>query len=122
MTKYFKIQYGYDKQQSVPITEEELPKALHMFLSGKGRGIFGDTAIRGKDIVRIEPDWHTAMGWNKTWKMDEYDHREIAPLLRGYKQAYGEVKMMVQDLVSQGKEDLLLLPMSKIKEKIKLLA
>jgi len=121
MTKYYKIQYGYNQNQSVTITQEELPKAIHMFLTGKGRGLFGDTAIRGKDIIRIEPDWHKVKGWNKSWIMDEYDWEDVKPLQSAYKETYGEAKMLVQDAVKMGKENILALPFSKAKEEIRLL-
>ena len=115
--KRFKIKYGYDNAQYAEISEEELPKAYGMFLTGEGRGIFSDgTAIRAKDIVSIEPDWHYIRGWHKSWEMTNDDWADIKPLQSNYQKFQNEVKLLTEDLIKQGKTALLTKPLSELKE------
>ncbi len=115
--KYFKVKYGFDETQYCQITSEELPKAYGMFLSQEGNGIFSDgTAIRAKDIIRIEPDWHKVRGWNKGWKMELEDYEDIKPLERSYQETQSQAKEIAEYAMKNGKMSLLSKPMSEIKE------
>jgi ketosteroid isomerase-like protein len=67
MKKSFKIVYGYKRDEYIAITKSDLPKAYYSFLTDD-KVIFSDgSAIRGKDIMRIEPNWNGVMGWNEDY-------------------------------------------------------
>lgn len=115
--KYFKVLYGYADGQYAEISQDELPKAIGMFLTGEGRGVFSDgTAIRAKDIIRIEPNWHAVRGWNKAYKMLPIDYENIQPLQSSYQKFQYEVKSLVEDLIKSGKTALLNKPLSELKQ------
>lgn len=78
MKKLFKVQYGFSQNESTTIELDEVPKAYYLFMKGEGRAIFKNgVAVRGQDILRIEPDWNATMGWNKTYKLTDDDWNEI---------------------------------------------
>lgn len=116
--RYFKIVYGYNEGDYVPITEDELPKAFALFLEGNGRGIFGGEGIRGQDIIRITEDWHRARGWNRGWKMTVEDYADIKPLENEYRLALQEAKEVARFALEGNRRDVLSLPLS---ESIKIL-
>ena len=69
---------GFRKDQEMTIEADEAHKAYHLFLNPEKRAIFGDgNAIKGSSIERIEPDYHSTMGWNKTHFLDNDDWNEI---------------------------------------------
>lgn len=116
---YFKVQYGYGNDEYITITEEELPKAIAVFVGFGERGVFQNGAVRGKDIIRIIPDWHTHFGWNKTHKMDQYDWNMIPDSLqKSYQDIYLEAKEYTDVIINKNTPELLMLPFSQIKEKI----
>ena len=41
--KYYKIVYGYGLDEYLPITEQELHKAIVLFLEGKGSRYYADS-------------------------------------------------------------------------------
>lgn len=111
--KYFKIVHGYNQDEYIPINENELAKAIAIFMEGSGRAMFENGAIRGQDIMRIVPDWHTAMGWNKGYKMTTEDHAEIGHLDSEYRKIYLVAKAVAEMAISQQKPELLKLPLSE---------
>lgn len=115
--KYFRINYGYDETQYVSITEEELPKAILIFLTANGRGLFGGEAIRGKDIISIRPDWHRERGWNQGWEMTPDDYEDVKPLERGYRDTFFQAKEIVRTLIESGQTKLCERPLSELMQK-----
>lgn len=74
--KKIKIILGYNKHYSVSV--EEAHKAYHIFMNPEKRAIFSNgVAIRGKDIMGIEPDYHSVFGWNESHKIEGDDWNEI---------------------------------------------
>lgn len=113
--KYFKVKYGFDETQYAEITSDELPKAYGMFLAQEGNGIFKDgTAIRAKDIIRIEPNWHKVRGWNRGWKMTLDDYEDIKPLERGYQDIQNQAKLIAERAIKENRTELLTKPMSEL--------
>lgn len=117
-TKKYKIVYGYNESDYLPINENELPKAIAMYIEGNGRGIFENGAIRAQDIMRIVPDWHADQGWNRGWKMQPADFDAIKHLERPYKETYEQAKTIAHIALKENKRELLNQPLS---ESIKLL-
>lgn len=114
---YFKIQYGYGSDEYVTITHEELPKAIAVFVGFGDRAVFQNGAVKGKDIIRIIPDWHTHFGWNKTHKMDQYDWNMIPnSLQKQYQDVYGEAKKYTDYIIEKNIPELLRSPLSEIKQ------
>ena len=107
MNYYFKIQVGYGKDDYITITQDELHKALALFITGTGRGVFENGAIRGQDIVKIIPDWHMAMGWNKTHQMDTFDYEAIEPKRARYNLVYNKAKQYAHHILKNGDKELL---------------
>lgn len=108
MKKYFKIVYGYNDNQSTTVGLEEVPKAYHLFIKGEGRAIFDNgVALQGKDIMRIEPDWHATMGWNKTHKMDDDDWNEVKPLQNRFTELLSEAKSLAYESIEQNNPNLI---------------
>lgn len=105
--KQFKIVYGYNESDFISIKGDELHKALALFMSGSGRGNFEGGAVRGQDIMRIVPDWHTVMGWNKGYKMGADDFAQIEPLEKEYKIAYQLAKDIAEFAVRENRPELL---------------
>ncbi len=115
--KYYKIVYGFNPDDYLPITVDELPKAIALFVEKTGRGVFEEGVIRGQDIMRIVPDWHRARGWNKGYKMTPDDNADIAPLEEGYRKIYSKAKEIAEYAIKENRRDLLLKPASEaIKE------
>ena len=77
--KYFiKVICGFRQDQEYSIPASEAHKAYWLFANPEARTIFADgLAIKGSDIQRIVPDYHTTMGWNSTHKLDGNDMNEI---------------------------------------------
>lgn len=126
---HYKIVYGFGQDDYLPITENELPKAIALFIEGKGKGLFLEGAVRGQDVQRIVPDWHRAKGWNKGYKMLPEDYHEISPLERAYNDAYSNGKLIAEIALKENRRDLLtqtmataMLSLPKILEDIPLLA
>lgn len=73
-----KIKTGYQADQFVSIPDEEAHIAYYLFAHQDARAIFTNgVALRGQDIVRIEPDLHQAFGWNPTHKLDNDDWNQV---------------------------------------------
>jgi hypothetical protein len=91
-----KIICGYRKEQEYSVSAEEAHKAYYLFLNPEQRGIFSNgLAIVGKDIQRIEPDYHGTMGWNSTYQMVDDDWNEVKRL---------GLDRKFRDLLSEAKE------------------
>lgn len=73
-----KVVTGYNGEGFV-VSSEEAHKAYYAFTNPNVRVIFNDggIAIRGQDIMRIEPDYHSAMGWNAGYKLTPEDWERI---------------------------------------------
>jgi hypothetical protein len=79
MSKFkVKLICGFRKDQEYSIDAEESHKAYYLFLNPEKRGVFGNgIALIGKDIQRIEPDYHGTMGWNESYKLGPEDWEEL---------------------------------------------
>jgi len=113
MTKFFKIQFGYGEADYLKITENELPKAIALFMEGSGRALFESGAIRGQDIIRITPDWHTDQGWHKGWKMQPEDYQAIEHLEGVYNETYLRAREVAEYAIKENKRELLNEPFQK---------
>lgn len=106
--RYYKLIRGYSAEDYIEIDETELEKAYGAFLMKKD-GVYSGGAVRGSDIIAIQPDYHQAMGWNRGYKLGADDYAEISSrgIDRKHLNYLGEVKNRVQYLISQNKTDLI---------------
>jgi hypothetical protein len=72
----YKIIRGYGTEDYLEIEDSELEKAYYCFLEKKD-SIFSGGAIKGSQILAIQPDFHKTMGWNRGYKLDEYDYADM---------------------------------------------
>lgn len=114
--KYFKIIYGYNEADYITINENELPKALVLFKEPNNRAVFENGAVRGQDIMRIVPDWHTDQGWNKGWKMTPDDFSDIKHLESGYKKTYAQAELIADTAIKTGNREMLNKPFAEALE------
>lgn len=90
--KYFKIVWGYDEEDMLPIDETELSKAMQCFITKKD-GLFNSGPIKGDRIITIQPDYHRAMGWNRSHRLGPEDYSEIGNTIqREYQNLLEEAK------------------------------
>ena len=118
-TYFFKVQYGYGMDEFLCITQEELPKAIGAFMTENSRVVFNSGATRGKEILRIVPNWHADQGWNPNHKMDEYDWMAIESKKRKYQNCYETAKKYAMYFLDNGNIENLKLPFSELRQKFK---
>lgn len=111
--KYFKIIYGYNETDYISVSENELPKAIWLFKQGSNRAVFEEGAVRGQDIMRIVPDWHSSQGWNKGWKMTADDFADVRHLENPYKETYSEANLIADFAIKSNNTDILNLPLEE---------
>jgi hypothetical protein len=73
---YYKIIRGYSAEDYIEITTDELEKAFYCFLTKKD-SIYSGGAVKGSEIIAIQPDYHRTMGWTRGWKLTADDYSEL---------------------------------------------
>jgi hypothetical protein len=112
----FKIFTGYDS--FFTISSDELHKAYYLYLHPEKRTIFKNgNAIEGSMIKRIEPDYHSMLGYNPSHKLDgddwnEIKSNELVSLGRVYMQKATDVAKLIDK-----EPDLWNLPLGEIETK-----
>jgi len=104
--KYFRVDYGFNGNQIIPIDETELEKAIYAHITGK-TVVFNNGSVRGDKIIAIAPDFHRELGYGYNHKLDGYDWKDLAPVERKYAGLIGHTKERVQYLIVNGKEALI---------------
>ena len=118
--KFYKIVYGYGEGDYIPIQAEELHKAFVLAMEG-GKAVFeaGFLQNRGNDIFRIQEDWHTAKGWNKSHKMDDFDWADVKPLQEDYRKTLNNGRDLAEYIIKENRRDLLEKPDSEAFKELK---
>lgn len=117
MAKHYKIVTGYEVDQYVPISGDELPRAWALFLEGNGRGVFEHGGVRGQDIKGIYPDWGAALGFNRGYKMTSEDYGQIRRIEKDYNAILTKGKDIAKFALEKNRPDLLAMPATQaIKE------
>lgn len=106
--KHFKIIRGYNAEDYIEIDETELEKAYASFLFKKD-GVYSGGAVRGSEIIAIQPDYHKTMGWNRGYKLGADDYSELSSkgIDTKMKLLLSETKDKVTYLFSTGQENLI---------------
>lgn len=118
--KYYKIVYGFDEGDYLPITSDELHKAQIIAIEG-GKATFeaGFFNNRGNDVMRIVPDWHRVRGWNRGYKMLPEDYEDIEPLQKSYLKTLENGKILANFIIQNNRYDLLEITASQAFKEIK---
>lgn len=98
--KYYKIIRGYGVEDYIELDETELEKAYYAFLEKKD-GIYSGGAVRGSEILAVQPDYHRAMGWNRGYKLGQDDYAELSRkgVDRSHMNYLGDTKIKVDYLI-----------------------
>lgn len=118
--KYYKLVFGFNEEDYLSITSDELHKAQVIGIEG-GKAIFKEGFFnnRGNDVMRIVPDWHRVRGWNKGYKMNELDHENIKDLVEPYRKTLANSKILAEFIIKENRKDLLSKPAPEAFEEIK---
>jgi hypothetical protein len=105
---YYKLIRGYGVEDYIEIDEKELEKAYYCFLQKKD-AIFSGGAIRGSQIMAIQPDYHKTMGWNRGYKLEALDYSDLREkgIDKKAQQQLETIKRRVIYLVENKKENLI---------------
>lgn len=106
--KNYKLIRGYDAEDYIEIAEPELEKAYYCFLEKKD-AVFSGGAIRGSQILAIQPDYHKSMGWNRGYKLGAADYAELSEkgTDRAHMHLLADVKGRVQHLITTNQTELI---------------
>ena len=74
--KYYQVKYGYKDNESVSISEEEMPSAVRAQITGRV-GVFKEGTVSGNSIIAIVPDYTRTMGWNRGYNLLPEDWAKI---------------------------------------------
>jgi len=99
MTKYFRVQKGYNANDYLSIDESELQTAVRAQITGKV-AIFKEGTISGNHIISITPDWTRMMGWNRGYQPTGEDYLEIGD------REQRECKLMIEGVTERVKMEL----------------
>ena len=104
---HFKIIRGYSAEDYISIDETELEKAFYSFLSKKD-AIYSGGAVRGSEILAIQPDYHRTMGWNRGYKLGVDDYAELRQkgIDKKSQQQLADSKEKIHYLISTNQEQL----------------
>jgi hypothetical protein len=74
--KYYRIKFGYGKDDFISADEEETRKALIAQVTGQV-AILSEGTIAGNNIMAIIPDYQREMGWHREYTLTGEDYDEI---------------------------------------------
>lgn len=102
--RYYRVYTGYTEY--IPIDSTEMEKAMHAFITGNPVALMDGATTR---IDRIVPDFHRAMGWNPTHKLDADDYTELRSkgIDQKYQAAIGKAKDKITYLMSTNQHHLI---------------
>ena len=115
--KYYKLVYGFNELDYIPITSEELHKAQYIAMYG-GKANFegGFFNNRGNDALRIVPDVNKALGQNTGWKLTSDDMLEFRN--KGFESSYRKTldnaKLLAEYIKRENKQELLSQPAPEV--------
>ena len=110
-SRYFKVVYGFDEDEFLPIEENELKRAIYAHLTGK-KAAFQSGSVSGDKIIVVKPDWNKAMGWNAGYKPMPEEMGEIeATVGKKYLGIVAQAKQEVEGYIRSGQLDKLNTPL-----------
>lgn len=110
----FKIKTGFQEHQFFNVGVDEIHKAYFAFLNENTRVIFKNgNAVRGSDIIKIEPNINEMMGWLPDYKPVSEDFMYIENSQK-CKQAKHDMEIARNVVYKIDKPELLQLPMYEV--------
>lgn len=109
MVKKYKIVYGFEPDNYIPIEEDELEKATYAHMIG-GKAMFrAGSADFSRSGIFVQPDFNAAMGWHRGYKPMSDDFAEIEQngIDRELTRFQAHVKERVEYLKANGQENLI---------------
>lgn len=76
MKKYYRVKFGYGKDEFISVDETELETAIKAQITGM-IGNFKEGTIAGNNIMAIIPDYQRALGFNRDYQLTGEDYAEI---------------------------------------------
>lgn len=73
---HFKVKIGYDRDDFISISEEELETAIRAQVTGRV-GIFKEGTVGGNHIIAITPDFQKLLGVARDYKLTGEDYSRI---------------------------------------------
>lgn len=106
MTRYFKVVHGYSAEDFIPIDETELEKAIYAHVTER-KVVLRNGSVNGSQILKVVPDWHRAMGWNRGHRLQAEDWEDIENRIgqRSYEGLIAAAKDSVQRHIALGTVD-----------------
>ena len=77
--RYFKVKFGFGKNDSISISEDELALALRAQINGK-IAVFNEGTVAGNNIIAITPDYNKALGFNPAYELVGEDYKQLGKL------------------------------------------
>jgi len=74
--KYYRVKYGYGRDEFYSVDETEVQTALRAQITGKVAVLTAGT-IAGNNIMAIAPDYNRALGLNPEYQLAGEDYREL---------------------------------------------
>lgn len=74
--KYFRVKYGYGKDEFVSVDENEVRVALAVQVSGEV-AVFKEGSISGNSIIAVLPDFNRLLGYKRDYIMEGEDYDQI---------------------------------------------
>jgi len=108
MEKTFKIVTGFGDKDYFRIEKKELARAYHCFLTDGQMITEEGIALRGRNIMRIEPNWNEVMGYNRDYKLTSEDYIEIGEVRQTYSKAImSKARDIAREVIENGNQKLL---------------
>jgi len=74
---YYKIVYGFEPENYIPIEGDELEKAIYAHMSLARAAFRQGSADFSRGGIMIQPDINAAMGWTRGYKLGADDYAEV---------------------------------------------
>lgn len=105
--RYFRVKYGYGKNDFHSVNEDELYKGVAAQLTGR-IATFSTGTIAGNSIIAITPDYNRVLGLNADWEMTGEDFRELPKGTRDeHEFILGAEMHYAKALIERKREDLI---------------
>lgn len=74
--KYYRIKWGYGKDDFYSVNEQDVPRAIKAQLTGS---VFmcDEGTIAGNSIMAIMPDYNRILGFNRDYQLTGEDYAEL---------------------------------------------